>query len=101
MEWIGCTVCDIFAFKPYCHLETGVRGHSRSSKVAVFDRAHTTLYSSSIVGLTMPLSTTVSESEIQPHVGRKSLVIRYPLVFGTPVGSEAIRFAQRPLVTKN
>jgi len=42
------TVCEIFAFKLYRDLETGVRGHSRSSKVALFDRAHTTLYSSSI-----------------------------------------------------
>jgi len=25
MEWIGCTVCEIFAFKLYCDLETGVR----------------------------------------------------------------------------
>jgi len=25
MEWIGCTVSKIFAFKPYCALETGVR----------------------------------------------------------------------------
>jgi len=61
MEWIGCTVSKIFAFKlyTYCDLETGVRGHSRSSIVALFDRSHTTLYSSSIV--TMPLSITVSE----------------------------------------
>ena len=59
MEWIGCTVCEIFAFKLYCELETGVRGHLRSSKAALFDRAHTTLYPSSIV--TMPLSITVSE----------------------------------------
>ena len=49
MEWIGCTVCEIFAFKLHCDLETGVRGHSRSSKLALFDRAHTTLYSLSIV----------------------------------------------------
>jgi len=59
MEWIGYTVCEIFAFKLYCDLETGVRGHSMSSILALFDRAHTTLYSSSIV--TMPLSITVSE----------------------------------------
>jgi len=59
MEWIGCTFGDIFAFELYCDLETWVRGHSRSSKVALFDRAHATLYSSSIV--TMPLSLTVSE----------------------------------------
>jgi len=59
MEWIGYIVCEIFASKLYCDLETGVRGHSRSSKTAPFDGAHTTLYSSSIV--TMPLSLTVSE----------------------------------------
>jgi len=51
MEWIGCTVCEIFTFKLHCDLETGVRGHSRSSKEALFDRAHMT--SSSIV--TIPL----------------------------------------------
>jgi len=43
MEWIGCTVCGLFALKLYCDLEAGVRGHSRSSKAALFDRAHTTL----------------------------------------------------------
>ena len=59
VEWIGCTACEILAFKPYCDLQTKVRGKSRSSKVALFDRAHATLYSSSIV--TMPLSITVSE----------------------------------------
>ena len=42
MEWIRCTVCEIFAVKLHCDLETGVRGHSRSSKVALFDRAHRT-----------------------------------------------------------
>jgi len=35
MEWIGCTVCEIFAFKLYCDLEIGIQGHSRSSKVAL------------------------------------------------------------------
>jgi len=25
MEWIGYTVCEIFDFKVYCDLETGVR----------------------------------------------------------------------------
>jgi len=44
MEWIGCTICEIFAFKLYCmcDLETWVRGHSRSSKAVLFDRAHMT-----------------------------------------------------------
>jgi len=59
VEWIGCTVCEIFAIKLFCDLETGVWGHSRSLKAALFDRAHTTLYSSSIV--TMPLSSTLFE----------------------------------------
>jgi len=81
MEWIGCTICEIFAFKLYCDLETGVRGHSRSSKTAPFDRAHTTLYSSSIV--TMPLSLTVSDSRILVEN-------RYPLVFGAIVGGEVV-----------
>jgi len=44
MWWIGCTVCEIFAFKLYRDLETGVRGHSMSWKAALFDRAHTNLY---------------------------------------------------------
>ena len=55
MQWIGCTICEIFAFKLHCDLETGVRGHSRSSKTAPFDRTHTTLY------LSMPLSLTFFE----------------------------------------
>ena len=38
MQWIGCTVCEILAFKLYCDLETGVRGHSRSSHAAPLDR---------------------------------------------------------------
>ena len=38
IEWIGCTVCKIFAFKLYCDLETGIRGHSRSLKVTPLDR---------------------------------------------------------------
>ena len=46
MACIRCTVCEIFDFKLYCDLETGVWSHSRSSKVALFDRAHMTVYSS-------------------------------------------------------
>ena len=40
LEWIGCTVCEIFAFKLYCDFEIGVQGHSVSSKAALFDRVH-------------------------------------------------------------
>ena len=47
MEWIECTVCEIFTFKLYCDLETMVQGNSRSSKAALFNRAH--LFSSSSV----------------------------------------------------
>ena len=42
----------------------------------------------------MPLSVTVSEMY-------KPVANRYPLVFGAPVGGEAIRFTQRPLEAKN
>ena len=49
-------VWEIFAFKLYGDLETGVRGHSRSSKVALFDRAHTTLYSFSIVNMALSIT---------------------------------------------
>jgi len=45
MEWIECTICEIFTFKLYRGLETKVRGNSWSSKAALFDRAHTNLYS--------------------------------------------------------
>jgi len=82
MEWIGCTVCEIFAFKLHCDLETGVRGHSRSSKVGLFDWAHTTLYSSSIE--TMPLTSTLSE--IWPHIGRQLLIFATPLYLAPPLG---------------
>jgi len=44
MEWIGCTVCEIVAFKLCSDLETRVRGHSRSLKVAPLDRPTTKPY---------------------------------------------------------
>jgi len=93
-EWIGCTVCEIFAFKLYCDLETGVLGHSRSSKLALFDRAHTTLYSSSIVTTSIYLLPF-------PRYSRILVANCYRLVFGAHFGGEAPRFAQGPLVTKN
>ena len=34
---MACTVCEIFAFKLYCDLETEGRGHSRSAKAALFE----------------------------------------------------------------
>ena len=80
MEWIGCTVCKIFAFKLYCDLETGVRGHSRSSKVAPFDRAHTTLCSSSIV--TNYASISYRFRDIAAYWSK----IATPLYFAPPLG---------------
>jgi len=32
MEWIGCTVCEIFAFKLHCDLETGGSGSLKGIK---------------------------------------------------------------------
>jgi len=97
---IGCTVCEIFAFKLYCDLETGVRGHSRrSSKVvlSLFDRAHTTLYSSSII--TMSLDSIYYPFRDIAAIG---ILVKscHPLYLPAPVGGEAVRFTQRPLVTK-
>jgi len=91
MEWIGCTVCEIFAFKLYCDLEIGVRGHSISSKAALFDRAHTTFYSSSIVTICLYLVPF-------PRYSRILVKNCCPLVhvFGAPVGGEAVRFTRRP-----
>ena len=93
MEWIGCTVCEIFAFKLHCDLETWVRGHSRSSKVAPLDRAHMTLYSSSILTACIYYRF----RDIAAYWSK----IATPLVSGTPIGGEAPRFPQGPLVTKN
>jgi len=96
MEWIGCTVCEIFAFKLYCDLEMRVWGHSRSSKTTPFDRAHTTLYSSSMV-----TNNYASISYRFRDIAEYWSKIATPLVFGAPVGGEVVRFTQRPLVTKN
>ena len=90
MEWIGCTVCEIFAFTLYCDLETGVQGHSRSSKVALFDRAHTTLYSSSIVICLYLL----------PFRGYSRILVEncYPLVFGAPLRVKPSDLRKDPLI---
>jgi len=90
----GSDACEIFAFKLYCDLETRVRGQSRSSKAALFDRVHTTLYSASIV--TMPLIY-YRFRDIAAYWSK----IANPLIFGALVGGKAIRFVQQPLVAKN
>jgi len=86
MEWIGSTVCEIFAFILHYDLENWVRGHSRSSKPALFDTArydfifvfHASIY--------------YRFRDIAAY-WRKLL----PLVFG----GEAVRFTQQPLVMKS
>ena len=92
MEWIGCTVCEIFAFKLYCDLETGVRGHSRSSKVTAFDSLHMVAgYYRPIV--TLCLKCTVFE--IWLHIGRKSPKKPTPLSFGTFLWGDTLRIFRR------
>ena len=98
MEWIGCTVCEIFAFKLYCDLETGVRGHSRSSKVTPFDSLYMVSYYHPIV--TLCLKCTVFE--IWRHIGRKSskkptptLIWHVPLRIGKFLGKFPLRIFWR------
>jgi len=59
--------------------------YSRSSKMALFDRAHMTLYSSSIVTMALVPFPTYSRILVENC---------YPLVFGAPVRGEAVRFTQ-------
>jgi len=94
MEWIGCTVCEIFAFrfKLYRNLETKVRGNSRSSIATLFNRAHTNLYSSSTVGLNMSIYYRFQDIGLAAYW----LKIATPVVFGDPVRSETVRFTNSP-----
>jgi len=61
-----------------------VRGHSRSSAMSTFDRAHTTSYSTLME--TMRLSCIVFG--IERAVRRKSPILTDPLAFGAPVGGD-------------
>jgi len=46
---VSVAVCEIFSVKEWCDFENGVRVRSRSLKMALFDRSHTSSYSLSIV----------------------------------------------------
>ena len=61
-----------------------VRGHSRSTAMSAFDRAHTTSYSTLIE--TMCLSCTVFE--IKPVICRKSPILTIQPAFGALVGGD-------------
>ena len=56
---VSRTVSEIFSIKEWRNLESGVRGRSRSLKMATFDRPYTTFYWSAIVNIA--LSCTVFE----------------------------------------
>jgi len=95
MEWIGCTVCEIFAFKLYCDLETGVLCHSRLSNVALFESIeHIQLH---IVFHSNYASVYYRFWDIAAYWSKIATL----LVFGAPVGDEAVRFEQQPLVANN
>jgi len=74
-----------------------VRGHSRSSKAALFDRAHATLYSSSIVN--MSLSIYYRFRDIAAYWLK--IEITTPLYSAPRIGGEAVIFTEQPLETKN
>jgi len=92
MEWIECTVCEIFTFKLYSDLDTKVRGNSRSPKAALFDRADTNLYSSSTVNMSLYYGF--------QDIAAYWIKIATPVVFGAAARGETVRFTQQTLVTK-
>ena len=47
------TASEIFSVKEWRDLETGLRGLSRSLKMAPFDRSYTTFYWSAVVSIVM------------------------------------------------
>ena len=56
---VTAAVCEIFSVKEWHDLENQVRGHSRSLKMATFNRPYATFYWSAIV--TIALSCTIFE----------------------------------------
>ena len=51
---VSVAVCEIFSVKEWRDLENQVRGHSRSLKMAPFDRQCATFYWSAIVNIALP-----------------------------------------------
>ena len=50
---VSVAVCEIFSVKEWRDLENQARGHSRSLKMAPFNRPHATFYGSSIVNIAL------------------------------------------------
>jgi len=48
---VSLAISEIFSVKEWRDLENQVRGHSRSFKMAPFDRSYTTFYRSAIVNI--------------------------------------------------
>jgi len=74
-----------------------IRGHSRSTAMSPFDRAHTTSYSTLIE--TMCLSFTVFE--IYPVICRKSPIMTTPPAFGALIGGDPGGISWRSLASAN
>jgi len=50
---VSVAICEIFSVKECRDFENQVRGHSRSLKMAPFDRPYATFYSSAIVNIAL------------------------------------------------
>jgi len=50
---VSVAVCEIFSVKEWRDLENQVRGHTRSLKMAPFDRPYATFYWSAIVNIAL------------------------------------------------
>jgi len=50
---VSRTISEIFSVKEWRELETGVRGRSRSLKMAPFNRSYTTFYWSAIASIAL------------------------------------------------
>jgi len=93
MEWIGRIVCEIFAFRLYCDLEnlgSGSLKVNESGTVRLSTYDFIFVFHSNYASL-VPF----------PRHSRILVENCYTLVFGAHVGGEAVRFTQKPLVTKN